>query len=46
MPPTSFSCLIALASTSKSLLNSNEDERHPGIYPDFFMCFCVSASKQ
>ena len=29
-----FSCLIALASTSKTVLNKSGESQHPGLIPD------------
>ena len=34
MPFISFSCLIAVASTSNTLLNRTGDSRHPCLVPD------------
>ena len=35
IPLISFSALIAVAKTSKTMLNSSVDSRHPCLVPDF-----------
>ena len=35
IPFTSFSALIAVANTSKAMLNSNGESEHPFLVPDF-----------
>ena len=35
IPFTSFSALIAVAKTSKTMLNSSGESRHPCLIPDF-----------
>jgi len=35
IPFTYFSTLIAVAKTSKTMLNSNGESGHPGLVPDF-----------